>query len=464
MPHIHAHRPLPESRRRLTATLLVLLALLLALIGINSVVALAATGTPLRNDTGLYPRAIRLAHNGAADGRILASVVTFSGNNGLGSIHESTDGGASFRQVGTVTDPEASGGQGLCCSTLFELPQQVGNLPAGTLLWSASVGQDEPGRHMAIRIFKSSDVGRTWSYLSTVATAPNDRGLWEPEFSIDSQGNLVCHYSDETDAAHSQKLVAARSSDGVTWTGHHNTVASNLASDRPGMAVVRKLPSGTYFMSYEICAAAGQFACVVHWRTSPDGWNWGDPAHLGFRPETADGKYFKHAPNLAWSPEPGNPNGKLLLIGQEMYNADGTKAAGSGRTIWSNANNGNGPWRELSAPVAVSSTTVDYCPNYSSSLLPSSDGSQVLEIATDYDAGVCKPYFATGPTSTCPPTTSPAEETTRPRTTAAASSPPAESWSQRRSCRRPDRGLGATSVRPGTATTVAAPPSPLGRS
>ncbi|MEK8169340.1 hypothetical protein NKH77_04660 [Streptomyces sp. M19] len=40
---------------------------------------------------------------------------------------------------------------------------------------------------------------------------------------------------------------------------------------------MRKLPSGTYFMSYEICAAAGQYVCVVHYRTSADGWDWGDP-------------------------------------------------------------------------------------------------------------------------------------------------------------------------------------------
>lgn len=357
----------------------------------------AATGTPLR-DNGLYPRALRLEHNGDANGRVLASAVTFDRGNGLGAIHESTDDGQTFAQVGTVADPEAGGDQGLCCATLYELPQQVGSLPAGTLLWAASVGQSEPDRRMALRVFRSNDVGRTWEYLSTVATAPNDRGLWEPEFSLDAEGNLVCHYADETDGFHSQKLVAARTSDGVAWRDHRDTVASTLAPDRPGMPVVRKLPDGTYYMSYEICAPAGQFACVAHYRTSPDGWDWGDPAHLGFRPETADGKYFKHAPNIAWAPEPGNPQGRLLMVGQVMFNADGTRAAGNGKTVWTNSDSGRGPWREIPAPVAVDFDTIDFCPNYSSALLPSTDGSRFLEIATDYDGGVCKPYYATGPT------------------------------------------------------------------
>ncbi|MEU5951012.1 sialidase family protein [Streptomyces sp. NPDC047525] len=392
-----AHDPARPRLLRPTVLFPLLLALLAALFVTQSgSSADAATGTLLRDGTGLYPRAVRLAHSGDANGRILASVVTFSGNDGLGAIHESTDGGASFREVGTVRDPEAAGGQGLCCSTLYELPQRIGEMPAGTLLWAASVGQDEPNRRMALRVFKSTDVGRSWSHLSTIATASNDKGLWEPEFSVDASGQLVAHYSDETDPAHSQKLVAARTADGVTWTGHHDTVASTLASDRPGMAVVRKTGDGTYFMSFEICAAAGQFQCVVHYRTSSDGWNWGATTSLGVRPETADGKYFKHAPNLAWAPEAGNPKGRLFLVGQVLYNRDGSKAAGSGRTVWVNSDGGSGSWREIPAPVAVESTTVDYCPNYSSSLLPSADGNRLLEIATDWSGSVCKPYFATG--------------------------------------------------------------------
>ncbi|WNI27144.1 RICIN domain-containing protein [Streptomyces sp. ITFR-16] len=364
----------------------------------SPVASVSATGTPLGSGTGLYPRAIRLEHSGAANGRVLASVVTFDGDNGVGAIHESTDAGATFRQVGRVADPESAGGQGLCCSTLFELPRQVGALPPGTLLWAASAGQDEPDRRMALRIWKSGDVGRTWSYLSSCATAAGTGGLWEPEFSVAADGALVCHYADETDPAHNQKLAAARSYDGVNWQDRRNTVAGAWEPDRPGMPVVRKLPDGTYFMSYEICNPGGQYQCVVHYRTSADGWDWGDPASLGFRPETVDGKYFRAAPTIAWAPAPGGgPNGRILLVGQQLLNRDGTPAADSGRTILANTENGTGPWYEIEAPVRVTAPTATYCPNYSSPLLPSADGRTVLEIATDWDGSVCRPYVATGP-------------------------------------------------------------------
>ncbi|MET9253968.1 RICIN domain-containing protein [Streptomyces sp. NPDC003717] len=357
----------------------------------------AATGTPLRDGTALYPRAVRLAYSGAANGRVLASVVTFEGDSGVGAVHESTDGGAHFREVGRIGDPESAGGRGLCCATLFELPRQIGALPAGTLLWAASAGQDVPDRRMALRVWRSNDVGRTWSYLSSCATAPGTGGLWEPEFSVAADGALVCHYADETDPAHSQKLVAARSYDGVHWQDRHDTVASASAPDRPGMPVVRRLPNGSYAMAYEICNPGGQYQCAVYVRTSADGWNWGDPTQLGRRPETPDGKYLRAAPTLAWAPSPGGgAAGRLLLIGQRLLNRDGTVAADSGRTVLANTENGGGPWYEIEAPVRVADPGVNYCQNYSSPLLPSADGRQVLEIATDFDGSVCRAYVATG--------------------------------------------------------------------
>lgn len=361
-----------------------------------------ATGTLLRDGTGMYPRAVRLAHNGDANGRILASVVTFDGDDGQGAVYESTDDGATFEQVGTVADPASADGRGLCCATLYELPQPVGDLPAGTLLWAASAGQAEPDRRMALRIWASHDVGRTWTYLSACATADDVGGLWEPEFSVAADGALVCHYADETDPDHSQKLSAVRSYDGVTWTDRQDVVAGVPHDDRPGMPVVRRLPNGTYFMTYEICNPGGQYQCVVHYRTSPDGWDWGDPTHLGFRPETADGRYLRATPTVAWAPDPtgANPDGRILLTGQRLLNADGTSAEGSGATVLVNSANGEGAWTAIPAPVAVEVPAVidpeyDVCPNYSSPLLPSADGARLVQLATDWDGGVCKPYHAT---------------------------------------------------------------------
>jgi hypothetical protein len=306
----------------------------------------------LRNDTGLYPRAIRLEHSGVNNGRILASVVTFPGGaQGVGAIHESTDNGATFRQIGAVVDPEAGNGKGLCCATLFELPRQIGNMTAGTLLWAASMRAN--ARPMAIRIWRSNDIGRTWSYLSSCAMAGNTGGLWEPEFSVAADGRLVCHYADETDAAHSQKLVEVRSSDGVVWTDRRSTVAMPTQAYRPGMPVVRQLPSGAYFMAYEICALGGQYDCAVHTRMSADGWNWGDPAAPGSQPRTVNGGYFTHAPTIAWGPGTGSGNGRIVLVGQIYHRSDGAPSPYNGRTVLVNAEGGHGFWYEAPAPVAV---------------------------------------------------------------------------------------------------------------
>jgi len=150
--------------------------------------------------TALYPRVIRLAV-GAQAGLVVASVVTPlpSGRMG-GTILHSSDDGLSFTEVGHIDDPITSAG--LCCATLYELPQALGSLAAGTLLWAASVGGDTAAQPMSIFAWSSSDAGKTWSRPATVATASVPRqkgGLWEPELSLLADGTLACHYSDETE-------------------------------------------------------------------------------------------------------------------------------------------------------------------------------------------------------------------------------------------------------------------------
>lgn len=349
----------------------------------------------LHTGTGLYPRLIRLAHSAEANNHIIGSIVSFHGNTGVGLIFESRDDGRTFEQIGTVADPDAAGGQGLCCATLYELPTSVGTLSAGTLLWAASVGQDEPERRMALRIWRSTNGGRAWSYLSSCAVAANTGGLWEPELSVADDGALVCHYADETDARSSQKLVRVRSRDGIAWTDLQDTVRGTTPADRPGMPVVRPLADGSFIMSYEVCPAAGVYRCAAYMRRSPDGWDWGEPTEFGVRAETADGQYVTHAPNLTWSAQ-GSENGTLLVVGQLLERADGTAAQGSGATILRNTNNGEGAWTTMPAPVPVPEAYDNYCPNYSSALLATDNGRSVLEVATKYDGPECKAYFAIG--------------------------------------------------------------------
>lgn len=353
-----------------------------------------ATGTALRSGTGLYPRALRLAHSGAANGQVIATVVDFDASGGVGRIYRSTDNGATFAEIGGVHDPATV--NGLCCTTLFELPRQIGAMPAGTLLWGASVGHSPANRRMAIDVWQSQDHGVTWSQLPPCQTAPNTGGLWEPEFDVDTEGDLVCHYSDETNpAAHSQSLEERFSSDGRTWGPVYPTVAPSNAGLRPGMATVVQRPDGSFYMTYEVCGTGDKYDCAAHYRTSADGANWGAPTDTGPLITTETGQYFTHAPTVAWLNN-GTAAGRLVLVGQQFREASGAIATTSGRTVLVNTENGGGYWFPIDAPVAVPSPDGSYCPNYSSPLLPSADGTKLLEIATDYVGSVCQPFYATG--------------------------------------------------------------------
>lgn len=360
---------------------------------------LEATGTPLMDGVSLYPRAIRLRHSGDANGRIIASVVTFNDQGGVGAIFESTDNGESFQRVGSIPATAQAGTQGLCCASIFELPTRIGELPAGTLLWAGSVGADAPDRRMTQRVWRSFDHGRTWSYLSNCTESPDTSGMWEPEFSVDAKGRLVCHFADETEGPDgSQQLARTVSADGVTWEPKQVTVQSQPGLYRPGMPVVRRLPDGGYYMVYEICGTPGQYDCAVYSRRSADGSDWGSPTDPGRRLESETGRYFTHTPTISVVPK-ADGGARLLMVGQLLVEPDGQQAAGNGSTLMVDDNSGNGPWREVAAPVAVPDAYNNYCPNYSSTLVPSRNGERVLEIATDYDdAGVCRAYFASGPT------------------------------------------------------------------
>jgi hypothetical protein len=350
--------------------------------------------TMLTNDSALYARIVRLSHNADAtkNGNIVVAVTAFPSSGTEASIYSSADG-VTFAKIGAVTDSDFSGG--LCCGTLYELPSQVGTLPAGTLLWSGSVGQTSTTQAMQLKVYASEDQGKTWSYLSNCATGSKPGttggGLWEPQFTVANDGALVCFFSDETVSGHSQLLRQVRSYNGLTWQDSTYTVASTVQADRPGMAVVTKLPSGLYFMSYELCGPA---ACTVFTRTSTDGWNWGDATNMGDRVVTADGSWLEHAPTNAWAPSAASANGTILLVGQMMYSSSGAVASGNGITVLTNHSaDGTGTWNTMPAPVKVPTAYDNYCPNYSSPLLPSPDGQSVLEFASNYSGSVCKMYY-----------------------------------------------------------------------
>ncbi|MDR3737072.1 MAG: Ig-like domain-containing protein [Acidobacteriaceae bacterium] len=371
--------------------------LLAALVLASESKAQTQSKTLLSSSTALYARLVRISHstNAALSGRIVASVTAFQGGTSEEDIYASSDG-ATFTLEGAIHDSDFNGG--LCCGTLFELPQQVGSLPAGTLIWSGSIGQNSTTQAMQLKVYASQDGGVTWAYLSTLAVTTKvgttGGGLWEPQFTVATDGALVAVFSDETVSGHSQLLRQMRSYDGVKWQDSTYTVATTTQSDRPGMAVINVLPSGVYFMSYEMCGPA---SCTAFYRTSTDGWNWGDSTNAGTRIVSTTGQYFEHAPTNAWAPSTVNPNGTILLTGQLLYESNGTLSSGNGSTIFVNHSaDGSGSWTTMPAPIKVPNAYDNYCPNYSSPMLPSVDGQSVLEFASDYVGTTCVMYYGSG--------------------------------------------------------------------
>jgi hypothetical protein len=387
---------------------------LLLWMGLGVAAPAEASASPLGTGQAWYPRVIRLQHADAThNGRILASTNTGTG----GTIHESTDDGRTFHRVGQIPTSPAPG-EFSCCSALYEFPRQLGSSPAGTLIWATSIntvggGEDQPNPDARILAWTSADHGYTWTPLGApIVTGSTGQGLWEPEFS-EASGQLVMHFSDKTQQPrYGQTLARVRSADGGrTWGAKVNTVAGVVNStDSPGMPVVRRLPNGSHLMVYEYCdlrPIPNGHGCRVYLRTSADGWNWGDPADRGTIIRTADGKHLAHAPTVAWAPG-GGPDGRILVIAKLVRTGgdrgEATVLPDSGRTILVNTAGGTGAWYEIDAPIKVD---VDLtppnpdlylpCQNYSSPLLPSSDGTQVLQIATDVADGTCTAYVATGP-------------------------------------------------------------------
>ena len=360
-----------------------------AVAGLLLVLSAGAAGargeTLLATDAALYARVIRVSGNGTP--QILASVTSFTGGTNV-SIYASRNG-QHFTQVGRIDDPDFNGG--LCCGTLFELPQAVGTLPRGTVLWAGSVGQGVAvNRRMTIKVYRSNDSGRTWSFLNEIAS-PNTSGLWEPEFTVASDGALVMTFSDETKAAYSQFLNHVRSYDGRTWQDMSPVVASAAFADRPGMAIVSRLVSGERMMTFELC---GPSNCAAHYKLSRDGWNWGVATDLGRAIRLPDGRFFEHTPYNTVLPD-----GTILLSGQVLTNADGTTAAANGTLLFKNLwGNPAAPWSTIAAPVPVPGAYDNYCPNYSSPLLSLHGGTRVLEFGSDVSNGQCLMYYGIGPT------------------------------------------------------------------
>lgn len=375
------------ARRRLTFARVRRL-IITAFVAVLALLPAPALANPvvLTGEESRYPHAIRLEH-GPQRGSVLVVLDRYQDVDVLRANRT----GKKFRKVGRFTDPE--GAHALCCGHLYELPRQVGDMRPGTVLWAGSVGLRSQG--LKVRIWRSDDAGESWTYLSECARAQSGGGLWEPDLSVDAQGRLNCYYSDETNGGHSQFIARNVSTDGVTWSPTEKIVAVRPPGYRPGMPQVKRLPTGEYYMMYEICGQRNQYFCEAYHRTSADGVNWGDPSWYGNRPTTKDGKYFAHTPSITLAPN-GTPHGRVILMGQMLMTAGGKVDAGNGKTVFISENGGKDGWYEAPAPVPVPGAHDDFCQNFHPAGVASLDGKALIGFASDYVAeGVCHTRWAT---------------------------------------------------------------------
>jgi hypothetical protein len=268
-----------------------------------------------------YPRVIRLEHSGSLNGTLLATSEHYflAPTNGF-TIYQSTDNGATWQNYSFIT-PTANEFPLTWQPTLFEIPVATGSLNPGDLLAAGTAfPPNTTNPPTQINVYKSTDHGATWTYLSTAASAPggSSQGVWEPDFAIDAAGDLALYYSNEDGETNGgQTINQVTSSDGgVTWSSPTIDFGTTTSVERPGMPTVTKM-NDLYAMNIEgYCNGDDAPHCLNDSRdwvaTSPDGDNWGsDPMNWGNPIQTADGHYLSGTPYSTWTPG-GGPKGTLL--------------------------------------------------------------------------------------------------------------------------------------------------------
>ncbi len=321
----------------------------------------------------LYPRVIQLQHAGEQNGTLLATFEYATLKEPpVAPIFKSVDGGKTWEHFSDVEDTK--NGWGLRFQpVIFELPKQCGDLPAGTLVFSANAVPLQafaPGNApdfigTELQFYVSRDFGKTWDYRSSFAYGgvPVEYNwdclgpVWEPFIYINAYGDITVAFTDErphSDGKLNQTLAVIASNDGGrTWGEEKLVVAIPDRIHRPGMAIVTRLPNGKFFMCYEIVNCPNQ---DVYFKISDDGMDFGDPASFGTRAQTADGKFVGSMPYCIWTKH-GGPNGTIILSGKrDGFIEDGEEKGWLGLrepgNFLVNYNLGEGPWEQL--PMLVS--------------------------------------------------------------------------------------------------------------
>jgi len=339
--------------------------------------------TSERDPGASYPRVIQLKI-GAGKGTLLATY----GHRGNLPIYRSTDNGESWTLYSEV--PQL---RGQPC--LYELPVKMGEFPAGTVM-ACGIGTSsaDPDKH-PLDVAVSRDGGKSWAYLSTIAVGGNGRydpadraglsrdqdPIFEPYLFADPKNRLVAYFSDERDKknGYSQLLDHVVSEDGgKSWGPLVYDLAVPDGLSRPGMPIVTRDGKGKFYMSYEMVSAPGYAleprTNAVHFRTSSDGLNWGDPKEAGILVQDRWRQFPNGTPYIVWSPW-GGPDGTLVISSRSVVRDD-IGRIGNGMFI--NRNGGEGLWTLIETPINYEINN----DGYSQTMIPLGDGREILQLVT----------------------------------------------------------------------------------
>ena len=326
----------------------------------------ASTADSERSPGVLYPRAIQLAYSGRDNGKMYATFEHYMPETPSFPIYESADNGATWSLVSEVTD-QVNGWGMRYQPILFELPEPVGAMPAGTVLCAGLSFPDDESE-CRIELYQSADRCRTWTYVGTIAVGGrlsidgSADPIWEPFFLV-KDGRLICYYSDSRDyTVHSQKLVHQTSADGLNWSDVVDDVSLDPVTERPGMSIVTRIGSGDYLLMYEIVRPGSNH---IFYKISgdPESWN---PSEEGTQLVATDGTIPNGTPYVVWMDD-GSQNGVLVASGWNR------------QSLFINRQSGDpDSWETIDCPVGAA---------YSRSLCPLGDGESLFIIGAGTTTG-----------------------------------------------------------------------------
>ncbi len=236
-------------------------------------------------------------------------------------VFSSSDDGDTWKRIAWVNDNHNKGAIVGWQPSLYELPADVGEYKAGTVLMGTCTRIQGTATMMVTHA--SKDCGKTWKTLGNVAVGGPWRdvqnesdGLYEPVYLYEEETKrLYCFYSDEIENGadgHSQRLVYKYTTDLVNWSDIYEMVACDEFDLRPGMVAITRMGDGRYAMAYELghYGAHGHYPIFIKYTDRLD--DWGDPNDVGV-PVSHGEKIPGSAPAIAWTPD-GGEKGTLFLM------------------------------------------------------------------------------------------------------------------------------------------------------